>query len=127
MSRFLFVDDDPVILQICSAYFGAKGHNVTVARDGAEGFKKFSLTRYDLVVTDLMMPNKHGYQLIDAIKHSPTGEKTPVLLLTADKDEPELDKYARHHFQDDTLTKPFDMPILERKINDLLREFAERG
>lgn len=126
MSRILFIDDDPVILQICSAYFGAKGHKITVARDGADGFKKFSIGGFDLVVTDLMMPNKHGYQLIDAIKHTANGEKTPIILLTADKDEPELEKYERHHFQDDTLSKPFDMPILDRKINDLLQEFAER-
>ena len=126
MSRFLVIDDDPMICQMCSAYFGSKGHQVITARDGKEGIEKFEKADYDLIITDLMMPKRHGYEVIDLVKTSSKGEKVPVILLTADAHEPDLELYNRRKFQDDTLTKPFDIPMLEHKVNDLLQEFAER-
>jgi len=127
MSRLLIIDDDPLICQMCSAYFSSKGHQVVTAKDGKDGLDKFSRHDFDLVVTDLMMPRRHGYEVIDAIKLSNKGETTPIVLLTADAHEPDLEAYNRRKFQDDTLTKPFDIPMLEHKISDLLREFADRG
>ena len=126
MPRLLVIDDDPIICQISRAYFTSKGYDVTTAMDGVEGLNKWKSEEYDLVITDLMMPNRHGYEVIDMIKLSARGAKTPVILLTADKSEPELEKYDRRQFQDDTLTKPFDMPMLEKMIKDLLAEFADR-
>lgn len=126
MGKFLVIDDDPIILQITSAFFKAKGHQVVTARDGKEGIHKFETDRFDLVITDLMMPKTHGYQVIDHIKKTQKGKLTPVILLTADQNEPELDQYDRNKFQDDTLTKPFDIPILEKMVNDLMDEFEDR-
>ena len=120
MSHLLVIDDDPIILQMCKMYFASKGHEVTVARDGKEGLKKWRSGSYDLVITDLMMPDVHGFAVIDEIKLSEKGAFTPVLLLTADKDDPDLKKYERRRHQDDTLAKPFDIPVLEKKINALL-------
>lgn len=127
MARLLIIDDDPIILQIGKAYFSSKGHTVSTARDGREGISKFKQNEYDMVITDLMMPNIHGYQVIDAIKLSQKGSRTPVILLTADANEPELDKYERRSFQDDTITKPFDMNILEKSVKDLFAEFEDRN
>jgi CheY-like chemotaxis protein len=127
MSQILVIDDDPTIRQMCKAYFTVKGHVVTLAKDGKEGLDKFKGGRFDVVITALMMPGVHGFQVIDYVKKSPRGKSTAVLLLTADKDDPELQGYDRHAFQDDTLTKPFDMPILERKVQDLLVELQNRA
>jgi CheY-like chemotaxis protein len=126
MSRILVVDDDPIIRQICKSYFTSKGHDVAVAKDGAEGIKVFKTKDFDVVVTDLMMPNGHGFQVIDAIKLSARGAKTGVLLLSADVNDPDLKAYERRAFQDDTLSKPFDVPDLEKKINDLIVEMKNR-
>lgn len=126
MARLLFIDDDPIILKIGKAYFSSKGHTVNTARDGREGVSKFKQNEYDMVVTDLMMPNVHGYQVIDEIKLSDKGRQTPIILLTADANEPELDQYERRSFQDDTVTKPFDMNVLEKAINDLFSEIEDR-
>lgn len=126
MSHLLFIDDDPIIRQICKAYFSSKGYTVTVAKGGREGLEKFKIGEYDLVVTDLMMPNCHGFEVIDLIKQSTRGLKTPIILLSADVNDPDMKKYERHAYQDDTLRKPFDMPELEEKIADLLDEFAAR-
>lgn len=126
MPKLLFIDDDPIMRKLCKAYFTAKGHRIEVAGDGKEGLEKFSKDKYDLVITDLMMPNVHGFEVIDAIKKSKRGESTPVLLLTSDAKEPSLQRYDRQYAQDDTLTKPFDIPVLEKRINQLLQEYKDR-
>ncbi|MCC6157959.1 MAG: response regulator [Deltaproteobacteria bacterium] len=127
MASMLVIDDDQIIRKMMQAFFTAKGFNVTVAKDGREGIEKFKVGTYDVVVTDLMMPDVHGYQVIDFIKGSKKGKTTPVVLLTADRNEPELDQYDRSGFEDDYLAKPFDMPILEGKVKSVIREFRERG
>ncbi len=126
MSRMLIIDDDPVIRKMGQAYFTAKGHNVITAKDGKEGVERFAHGEYDIVITDLMMPNVHGFKVIDYIKLSPKGKNTPVILLTADIKEPELDAYDRKAFEDDYVAKPFDIPVLEAKVKHVLKEFALR-
>jgi DNA-binding response OmpR family regulator len=128
MHTMLMIDDDPIIRKICETYFTAKGFKVDVAEDGREGLQKFKSNggKYDVVITDLMMANVHGFQVIDVIKKSAVGNDTPVILLTADKNEPDLENYDRDMYQDDTLSKPFDLPILEKMVGNLLEEFADR-
>jgi len=126
MSRMLIIDDDPVIRKIVQAYFTAKGHNVISAKDGKDGIERFRQGEYDIVITDLMMPNVHGFKVIDYIKLTPKGKHIPVILLTADVKEPELDAYDRKAFEDAYVSKPFDIPILEAKVKRALKEFADR-
>jgi two-component system chemotaxis response regulator CheY len=115
----LVIDDDPMILTMINVYFTAKGHQVTTAKTGREGLQKFSAGEFDLVITDLMMPNGHGYEVIDGIKLSEKGKNTPIILLTADKDEPDLQSYKRQRAADKIMTKPFDMPALDRMIRNV--------
>ncbi|MBZ0270663.1 response regulator [bacterium] len=126
MAKILVIDDDPVIRQIGKSYFTAKGHSVTIAIDGKDGMDKFKGDAFDIVITDLMMPNMHGYEVIDAIRATRQGASLPILLLTADRKEPGLDKYPRRGFEDDHVAKPFDIPDLEKKINVLLAEGKDR-
>jgi len=124
MSRMLVIDDDPSIVQMLRAYFTAKGHNVTVARGGKEGIAKYNSGVFDIVLTDLMMPDVIGFQVIDAVKTSKNGARTAVILVTADKDDPDVSSYKRLEEQDATVVKPFDIPALERKVNSLLKAYA---
>jgi DNA-binding response OmpR family regulator len=125
MKRILVIDDDSMIRQLCKAYFTAKGHTVEVSENGKKGMARFSKEDFDLVITDLMMDNGHGFEVIDFIKLTDKGARTPVILLSADKDQADLESYERRRFQDDTLSKPFDMPVLEAKVNSLFEEFAD--
>ncbi|MCB1153033.1 MAG: response regulator [Deltaproteobacteria bacterium] len=126
MSSILLIDDDPIIRKMGQSYFTAKGHSVMVAKDGREGLSHFKRHNFDLVITDLMMPDVHGFMVIDAVKGSSKGATTPVILLTADIKEPELQSYERKAFADEHVAKPFDIPTLEEKVNALLAEFGDR-
>ncbi len=121
MIKILIIDDDPMIRLITSQYFESLGHEVTDANNGKDGIELFQKGKFDIVITDLMMSKMHGFEVIDMIRSLPGGNDIPIILLTADKDEPELQHYIRKGIQDDTLVKPFDVPVLERMIDSLIR------
>lgn len=67
-ARLLIVDDDPVIRLILQRHFAARGFIISVAEDGEEALRLLARTRYDLVITDLIMPGIDGLELMRAIR-----------------------------------------------------------
>jgi len=64
MANVLLVDDEPLVVEALSSAIRSKGHTCVTASDGIEGLKKFSQTCFDLVITDIIMPEKEGIELI---------------------------------------------------------------
>lgn len=64
----LIIDDDPVLLKSLATWFVGAGCNVMTAADGAVGLKRFDQVRPDLVVTDIIMPDREGFETIVAMK-----------------------------------------------------------
>ena len=67
--RLLIVDDDPVIRLILERHFTIRGFTVTVAANGQEALEELAMARYDLVITDLLMPGIDGLDLMRSIRH----------------------------------------------------------
>ncbi len=67
-ARLLIVDDDPVIRLILQRHFAVRGFVISVAEDGEEALRLLARTRFDLVVTDLIMPGIDGLELMRAIR-----------------------------------------------------------
>ena len=120
--KLLLVDDDATLAAALRRGLAAEGFAVEVAADGTEGLWRGREGGYDLILLDIMLPGRHGYQICDALRER--GDWTPVLMLTAkdgDLDEAEaLDTGA-----DDYLTKPFSFPVLVARIRALLRRAPE--
>ena len=73
MATILVVDDEPVILRVVCTQLREAGHEVTAAADGAEALKLSCKSPFDLVITDLIMPDKEGIETIMALRRqSPT-------------------------------------------------------
>jgi CheY-like chemotaxis protein len=64
VARILVVDDDPVDRMIIESLLAQDGHDLSFAEDGAAGLARYQKKKYDLVITDLMMPNVNGLRLI---------------------------------------------------------------
>ena len=111
--RILVVDDQKSIRDILSHLLSGLGFHVTLASDGAQGWRRFQSAPCDLVLTDLHMPVMDGWDLARRIKEA--SPRTPVVLLTGEGRGRVLEKLDRSDI-DSALFKPFSLGELEEVV-----------
>jgi DNA-binding response OmpR family regulator len=115
--RILVVEDDKRISSFVKRGLEAEGYLVDLAQDGEEGLQK-GMTPYDMIVLDLLLPGKNGYEVCQALRQEQI--QTPILILTA-KDALQDKLRVFDYGADDYLTKPFAFEELLARIKALLR------
>ncbi|WP_089013794.1 response regulator transcription factor [Micromonospora inositola] len=116
--RILVVEDDKHLARSIKRGLEAEGFAAEVALDGVEGLWRATDGDYDVIVLDIMLPGRNGYQVCAELREA--GNWTPILMLTA-KDG-ELDEAeALDTGADDYLSKPFSYVVLVARIRALLR------
>ena len=118
MVKILVVEDDRDLNRFVSLTLRNYGYDVTTAFNGSEGIKCAQETKFDLILTDIMMPEKNGYDLAEEIRL--TDNKTPIIFMTA-KEDKSSQMLAYSIGIDDYVTKPFDIDLLRLKIEAILR------
>ncbi len=118
-TKLLIVDDDVNICGMLKPYFENEGYKVKTACDGIEGLNCFKIYEPDLVLLDIMMPKKDGWQVCREIREiSPK----PVIMITAKGEV--FDKVLGLELgADDFIVKPFDMKELSARIKAVLRRY----
>lgn len=120
----LIVDDDPDLVETVSMLLEAKGYEAGKAYDGVEGEAAIKQRRPDVVVLDVMMPRKDGYQLCKELKANPATRDIPVLLLTAVGEAVPSTTYTHYDGMsteaEDFLPKPVDAKTLVEAVERLL-------
>ena len=119
MSRILFVDDDASIQMAISKMISSLGHEIDVASDGIEGLSKFKKNNYDLVITDIRMPNLDGKDFLKRVKI--IDKDAIIIVLTGYGSIPsavELIKLGAY----DYLEKPINFEELEMSLNRALEK-----
>jgi len=126
VKKILVVEDDPVNLQILSDFLGAHGYRTAGASTGTEGIERFRAERPDLMLVDIQLPRKNGFELCAEVKGTPEGRAMPVLLMSAvyaDRDH--VQRFGHDALRaDGYLSKPFDLSELLERVRDLLRDDA---
>ena len=118
MSRILVIEDDANIREGVAETLRSECHEVAVAVDGVEGLAKYRSWRPDLILLDIMMPGKSGYDVCREIRA--TDAATPVIMLTAKGEE--IDKVLGLGLgADDYVTKPFGIRELLARVAAALR------
>jgi twitching motility two-component system response regulator PilH len=115
----LLGDADNSIVKFVTLILENEGYRVLVAMDGEEVLEKVGQSRPDLVLMDITLPRKNGYQVCRLLKEDAVLRSLPVLFLSA-KSQPSDRFWARRVGADGFLAKPFDPADLLREIKDLL-------
>src|SRR5689334_21694783 len=116
--RVLLVEDEDGLVLTLTDRLRSEGFEVEVATDGRSGFEKASSGRHDLIILDVMLPKKNGYDVCRDLRQK--GIETPILMLTAKGET--IDKVLGLKLgADDYLTKPFEVIELLARIEALLR------
>jgi two-component system OmpR family response regulator len=118
--RVLVVEDEPGLVKALRKSLEDEGYAVDTAEDGEEGLYKASAWEYDVVVLDIMLPQRDGWEVLRGIRRS---KKIPVLMLTA-RDTVEDRVRGLDNGADDYLVKPFDMGELHARLRALIRRSA---
>jgi len=117
--KILIVDDEPNIVISLEFLMKREGHEVRVARDGVEALAAIASERPDLVLLDVMMPGKTGFEVCQAVRADPTLAATRILLLTAKGRETDIAKgFALG--ANGYMTKPFSTRDLALRVRELL-------
>ncbi len=119
--KILLVEDDQNFGAILKDYLSLNDFEVTLAKNGMEGFEKFKKGNYDLCILDVMMPYKDGYTLAKEIREK--NKEVPIVFLTAKSMKEDVLKGYKVG-ADDYLNKPFDSEVLLFKIKAILQRKA---
>jgi two-component system KDP operon response regulator KdpE len=119
--RVLVVDDEPQILRLVRAGLRGHGYDVQTAVDGEDALDQIALHPPDIVILDLIMPGKSGFDVVQEVR---TWSTVPIIVLSARGEE--RDKVTALDLgADDYLTKPFGMNELLARIRVALRHRPE--
>ena len=116
--RILVAEDERDMNRIICRKLKAEGYGVDSCFDGGETLDYINMTSYDLILLDIMMPVKNGYEVLKEIRKN--GNKTPVLFLTA-KDAVEDKINGLNLGADDYIVKPFHFEELMARIRAVIR------
>ena len=124
--KILIADDEPDILEIVSYNLQLEGYDVQTAKDGTDALLKAKLVKPDLIILDVMMPNKNGMEVCKILRTQPAYYDTLIMFLTALNDDLSHVK-GLEYGADDYLSKPVSPKVLVTKVNSLFRRFSKPG
>lgn len=120
-NKILVVDDEPNIVLSLEFLMKQAGFQVRTAADGEAALAAIAAERPDLVLLDVMMPRKNGYEVCQAIRANPDWQSVRIVMLTAKGREVEREKGLALG-ADDYITKPFSTQEVVERVRELLAE-----
>lgn len=121
-TTILVIDDDINICEMLRVYLENEGYEVKTANDGPEGVNFFKIYEPDLVLLDIMLPKKDGWQVCREIREM---SSKPIIMITAKGDV--FDKVLGLELgADDFVVKPFDMKELSARVKAVLRRYSAK-
>ena len=122
-TKILMIDDDLNICESVKLYLEHEGYEVKIANDGVQGVETFKLYSPDIVLLDIMMPRKDGWQVCREIREI---SSKPIIMITAKGEV--FDKVLGLELgADDFVVKPFDMKELSARVKAVLRRYQSHS
>jgi CheY-like chemotaxis protein len=119
VANILVVDDDPEIVTMLSTRLGKRGYHVSTANDGHRALELAKRERPDVVLLDVMMPGKSGWEVARALKQDPVTQGIKIVMVTAIGEQ--VNEITSPLYGADAhIDKPFEFDRLEKVIGQLL-------
>ena len=117
--KILVVDDEPNIVQSLAFVFNREGFDVASAGDGVQAMSMIRDSKPNLLILDIVMPNKNGYEVCQEIKSDPELKDIQVLMLSSISKENSR-RHAMSQGADDYINKPFSPMQVVTRVKELL-------
>lgn len=117
--NLLIVEDEGAIREGVREYLTEQGFHVFEAEDGVEALEVFEKESIDLILLDIMMPRKNGFEVLEEVRKT---SKVPILMLTALHDE-ETQVRTFELLVDGFIQKPFSLVVLHKQIEAVLKRY----
>jgi DNA-binding response OmpR family regulator len=124
MAHVLVVDDEPEILKMVAKIMEARGHRVSLARDGQEALDAVVRDRPDVMILDLNLPKMDGFEVCKQLKTDPATRAIPIVMLTAAYVSVEDATRGVGVGADEYVVKPFLREVLVHNVERLLESAA---
>jgi len=121
MPKILVVDDEPEIVKLVAKLMEARGHQVSIARDGQEALDTVERDRPDLIVLDLNLPKVDGFEVCRRLKGADSTKAIPIVMLTAAYVSVEDATRGMGSGADEYVVKPFLREVLIHNVERLLK------
>jgi CheY-like chemotaxis protein len=126
MAHILIIDDDPAVLSLFGQFMESSGYSVALAADGQEGMRMMKQQTPDLIITDIMMPEMDGLEIIRAI--TKTHPRLPMIAISGGMRNVPVNFliHAKQFGAHSILEKPVTLADLLQAVQELLRESAQK-
>jgi DNA-binding response OmpR family regulator len=118
--KILIIDDDKDMINLLQLRLEQKGYQVISARDGTSGYELIEKENPDLIISDLLIPRLHGFELCKKVKENAQLKHIPIILMTAVYKKTSYKVQGKKYGADDYIQKPFEFPDLLSKVEKLI-------
>ncbi|MFH0852241.1 MAG: response regulator [bacterium] len=122
MKKILIIEDEKVLLEVLQKKLTSEGFQVDIAQDGDEGILKMKADKPDLVLLDIIMPKKDGFEVLAAMQQSEELSDIPVVIISNSGQPVEIDKALKMGVRDYLVKTEFDPEEVSEKVVKILGE-----
>ncbi len=116
MKKVLIVEDEDIIIDLLKKKLLQEGYDVSIAHDGEEGLKSLREIKPDIVLLDIVMPKKSGYEVMEEMGKDPELSKIPIIIISNSGQPVELDKAKDLGAKDWLIKTEFDPQEVADKV-----------
>jgi len=118
--KILIVEDEEIMIDLLQKKLTKEGYEVSVARDGEEGLKMMKKAKPDLVLLDIVMPKKGGFEVMEEMEKDPELKKIPVIVISNSGQPVEIDRAQRLGAKDWLIKTEFNPQEVIEKVKKQL-------
>jgi len=116
MKKILIIEDEKVLIGLLEKRMKKEGYDVAIARDGEEGMKKVREYSPDLILLDMVMPKRDGFQVMEELAADPELKKIPVIIVSNSGQPVEIDRVKKLGAKDWLIKTEFDPKEVVNKV-----------